>query len=58
MRYKCYECGKQFDEYKTVWESRGEFWGVPAYEPMDVCPYCGGDFEETSIVDDEEEEDY
>lgn len=46
MAYKCYDCGKVF-EYPDVWEeSRGEFWGFPAYESMSGCPYCQGDYKE------------
>lgn len=58
MRYKCYDCKREFDEPKRVEESRGEFWGMPAYETMYYCPYCGGDFDEVHVVEDAEEEDY
>lgn len=50
MAYKCIECGHIFEkgEEKHWTESRGEFWGKPAEEPMTGCPHCKGDFEETS----------
>lgn len=44
--YKCCECGKLFEEPDTIQEYRGEFWGTPAYEPVDVSPCCEADFEE------------
>lgn len=38
-------CEKIPDEYiRIVYESRGEFWGAPAYEPIVEgfdCPECG-----------------
>ena len=45
---KCLECGKVFedDEIAHWQESRGEFWGSPAYETMSGCPHCQGDYEE------------
>jgi predicted nucleic acid-binding Zn-ribbon protein len=45
---KCLECGKVFedDEIAHWQESRGEFWGFPAYETMSGCPHCQGDYEE------------
>jgi DNA-directed RNA polymerase subunit RPC12/RpoP len=44
----CLECGKTFedDEIECWQESRGEFWGEPAYENMSGCPHCGGAYEE------------
>ena len=46
MSYKCCNCGNVF-EYPDGWEeSRGEFWGEPAYESMSGCPHCHGDYEE------------
>ena len=44
--YRCCECGKIFEEPKSVEEYRGEFWGTPAYERMDYSPCCEADFEE------------
>lgn len=42
-RFRCNNCGCEFDEPKRVKESRGEFWGAPAYETMYCCPSCGSD---------------
>ena len=46
--YKCCECGHVFEgDEVAVWtESRGEFWGFPAYEEMTGCPRCKGDYDE------------
>ena len=45
---KCLECGKVFEDDEIAYwqESRGEFWGSPAYETMSGCPHCQGDYEE------------
>lgn len=37
----CHDCGEYFEEPRKVRESRGEFWGAPAYETMYYCPCCG-----------------
>lgn len=50
-KYICQECGACFDEPGTCRCSQGEFWGFPAYETMDCCPYCGGSFEENLSYD-------
>lgn len=42
----CANCGRAFDEPRLVYESRGEFWGAPAYEPMSYSPCCNDDYEE------------
>lgn len=55
-RFKCWDCGKYFDDPKYVKEYRGEFWGSPAYESMAYCPYCDGDFDEAHIVEKAEAE--
>ena len=41
----CLDCGWRGDisEVKKVQESRGEFWGMPAYETMYYCPLCGSE---------------
>lgn len=39
--FKCFGCGKTFDEPKAVEENRGEFWGIPCTETMYYCPHCG-----------------
>ena len=47
MTYKCNECEARFDVPDEWRETRGEFWGVIAYESMIGCPYCySTDFEE------------
>ena len=51
--YKCAECGQPFDKPEEREDYRGEFWGIPAYETICVCPYCGSD----EILDYEEDED-
>lgn len=43
MSFYCEHCGKEFEFPKAVEESRGEFWGMPAFETMYYCPYCGDD---------------
>lgn len=57
MKYKCYDCGKVFDEEDagTYYESRGEFWGAPCSERMSCCPFCrSDDIEEYEETEDEE----
>ena len=47
--YKC-DCGCYFEQPVCVRESRGEFWGAPAYETMEYCPACGEEcFEEVDV---------
>lgn len=56
-RYTCYDCGNRFDYPHIVIESRGEFWGMPAFEEMGYCPYCGSEcWDETANMIDEDEE--
>lgn len=40
-RYRCGNCGNEFDEPDIIQECMGEFWGAPAYQTFEVCPYCG-----------------
>ena len=55
--YKCNYCGRTFDELATWNESRGEFWGVMAFESMSGCPFCfDSDYEEFDENADENEE--
>ena len=44
--YKCERCGNIFEEteIKRIPESRGEFWGMPAFETMCYSPCCTDDF--------------
>lgn len=53
--YKCQHCGHVFTEPKTVQEYRGEFWGMPAYEDVSVCPHCGSDDVDWEYKGEEEE---
>lgn len=55
--YKCCECEREFDEPEKYSEPRGEYWGVPCWEDIWGCPYCGSyDYEEVRYDEDEEEE--
>lgn len=54
-KYKCSECGFEFDDVAYWEESRGEYWGVPVYETCCGCPACHGDYEEITETDDEDE---
>lgn len=54
--YKCNECGCEFEEPRVFQDYRGEFWGVPAYETMWVCPCC--ESEDYDEIEENEEEDY
>ena len=61
MKWRCLECGKEFDELKHWKEYHGECFGYPAYEDMAGCPYCYGtdveEFDEFADEDEESEED-
>lgn len=62
--FKCKDCGKVFEYPYEEKESRGEFWGFPAYETMSYCPACGsedfdeydGEVGEDEYYDEEDEE--
>ena len=45
MKCICNDCEKVFDaeEMETIFESRGEYWGFPAYEEIGLCPFCHSD---------------
>ena len=43
-KYRCVECGKEFDEPEHWKEDRGPCFGYPAYEDMWGCPYCRGEY--------------
>lgn len=49
--YKCLNCNETFDEPDSRQEYMGEFWGMPAYDTIYICPHCGSD----EIVDTGEE---
>lgn len=57
MKFKCLDCGKEFDYPKIVEEPRGEFWGMPCTESVAYCPFCGGDFDYAENVKELERED-
>ena len=50
-KFKCWDCGRYFNQYDEVQEDRGEFWGTQCYETMAYCPYCGGDFDRVEEVE-------
>lgn len=52
MMYVCNDCGIKFDEPAQWQESRGEYWGTPAYETTYGCPICHGYFD---VVENDEE---
>lgn len=54
--FVCTSCWRSFDEPKTIREPRGEHFGFPAFEEVEVCPYCRGDFEEADEYEGEEGE--
>ena len=56
-KYQCCDCGQFFDEPAFWEESRGEWWGMPAYETVSGCPHCGGDYQEVEEEDEDDEED-
>lgn len=49
--FKCGDCGKTFTEPRIEHESRGEYWGMPAYEDVAICPYCGSEFIDIIDID-------
>ena len=56
---RCDDCGwiGESEDLKIVEESRGEFWGAPAYERMSYCPVCGSDCLDEYKEEDEKYED-
>lgn len=53
---RCDKCGRLFDgrDCKKVEESRGEFWGFPAFETMWYSPCCTDDFHKLTEAEVEE----
>lgn len=49
--YVCLDCYATFEEPARWKESRGEWFGFPAYEKMRGCPYCGGSYVATHKCD-------
>lgn len=56
FKYRCLDCGKEFDEPATEYDHE-YFWGAPCTIEYEVCPFCGGDFEEIEDEDEESEDD-
>lgn len=54
---KCCKCGEVFDDYEMEQRAEyvAEFWGSPAYQNVDICPFCHSDdledYEETEGED-------
>lgn len=44
IMFKCGDCGETFIKPRIQRESRGKYWGMPAYEDVATCPYCGSEF--------------
>lgn len=40
MIHKCFNCGKEFETPLRLPAAESEFWGKPATEYSDCCPYC------------------
>ena len=59
-KYRCCRSGMIFnkDEAECGQEYRGEFWGMPAYENVDICPECNSDDLEDFEIPYEECDDY
>ena len=56
--YICCDCGRDFDYPLIIREHRGECWGMPAFEEIELCPYCeSDDWRETTEEDYEDYED-
>lgn len=54
---KCNDCKHYFDAPAQWKESRGEFWGQPAFETMTGCPYCySTDYEEITTKEEENDD--
>lgn len=53
---KCCKCGEVFDDYEVEQRSEyvAEFWGAPAYQNVDICPFCHSD--DLEDIDDTEVE--
>ena len=52
----CNSCGSKFEKPHVEYESRGEYWGFPAYEAVGYCPNCEGDDYEEYYEDMEDDE--
>ena len=62
MMYKCFKCGKEFDEPKKLHETYEHYYGCTDLESrtpfwLYVCPRCNSeDFEEVKEMDEEDED--
>ena len=54
--FKCDFCGEVFDTPAKIAEDRGEFWGIPCYEIIYVCPGCGSDAYDEYDEDEEDDD--
>lgn len=55
--YRCGECEREFYDLKKYSEPRGEYWGIPCWEDIWGCPFCGSyDYAEVRYDEYEEEE--
>lgn len=36
----CHDCGEVFEKPKVLKSKVGDYWGAPAWEEWDACPYC------------------
>ena len=39
-RYKCDDCGYEFETPGVMKESAGEYWGRPVFMEYQICPVC------------------
>lgn len=42
--FRCDNCNQIFEDPQESWEKMGEHHGQPAWEPVQMCPFCGGEF--------------
>lgn len=55
MRYRCEDCGREFDD-PAKWVERHGL-DTPPYEQFYGCPYCYGNYEEINEEREEDEDD-
>ena len=39
--FRCESCNQIFEDPQESWEKMGEHHGQPAWEPVQMCPFCG-----------------
>lgn len=50
--FKCNCCGREFAHPKADRQKFGEAFGQPAFDNIDVCPFCGDeDIDESRYMD-------